>query len=235
VHKCHVVFTDEAVGELQYTVIGKAELPEILDTFQADCNSEEAFSFKKVLNFKNDKLEQARNQIMDKAAQQRAKELAAQQLADAKSGKVVPVENKYFEIEISNPFFSGPSSLVLQDLTRAGAPQGAAAAKGGAQGTPRGKKGDAAPSKDQPSGDSAALNILELNCNPAKPASYTCYVILKSLDRTDIRLYEYKLTAIPQKIKAQLEFRVPARGFVAQEIPIVNNSSQEWKVVATLE
>jgi len=40
-------------------------------------------------------------------------------------------------------------------------------------------------------------NLLELNCNPTKPASYTCYVILKSLDRTDIRLYEYKLTAIP--------------------------------------
>ena len=60
-------------------------------------------------------------------------------------------------------------------------------------------------------------------------------MILKSLDRTDIRLYEYKLTAIPQKIKAQLEFRVPARGSVSQEIPIVNNSSQEWKVVATLE
>jgi hypothetical protein len=79
------------------------------------------------------------------------------------------------------------------------------------------------------------LNSLELNCNPTKPASYTCYVILKSLDRTDIRLYEYKLTAIPQKIKAQLEFRVPARGSVTQDIPIVNNSSQEWKVVATLD
>jgi hypothetical protein len=78
-------------------------------------------------------------------------------------------------------------------------------------------------------------NLFELNCNPTKPASYTCYVILKSLDRTDIRLYEYKLTAIPQKIKAQLEFRVPARGSVTQDIPIVNNSSQEWKVVATLE
>jgi hypothetical protein len=74
-----------------------------------------------------------------------------------------------------------------------------------------------------------------LNCNPTKPASYTCYVILKSLDRTDIRLYEYKLTAIPQKIKAQLEFRVPARGVVTQDIPIVNNSSQEWKVIASMD
>jgi hypothetical protein len=45
--------------------VGKSELPEILDTFSGDCNSEEPFSFKKVLNFKNDKLEQARNQILE--------------------------------------------------------------------------------------------------------------------------------------------------------------------------
>ena len=77
--------------------------------------------------------------------------------------------------------------------------------------------------------------MFELNSNPSKPASYTCYVILKSVDRTDIRLYEYKLTAIPQKIKAQLEFRVPARGVVTQDIPIVNNSSQEWKVTGFVE
>jgi hypothetical protein len=234
VHKCHVVFTDEAVGELQYTVIGKAELPETLEAFPADCNSEEAYSFKKVLSFRNEKLEQARNQIMDKAAQQRQKELQAQQLADAKSGKPVAVESKYFEIEVSNPFFSGPSSLTLVDTqARAGAPHQRDAAKGG-QPTPRGKKGEQV-QRDQSAGDVQASNTLELTCNPAKPASYTCYVILKSLDRTDIRLYEYKLTAIPQKIKAQLEFRVPARGQVQQEIPIVNNSSQEWKVVATLE
>jgi len=60
VHKCHVVFTDETLGEVQYTIIGKAELPEILDTYTADCNSEENFTFKKLLNFKNDKLDQAK-------------------------------------------------------------------------------------------------------------------------------------------------------------------------------
>lgn len=75
---------------------------------------------------------------------------------------------------------------------------------------------------------------MELHSNPQKPAIYTCYVILKSLDRTDIRLYEYKLTAIPQKIKAQLEFRIPAREIVAQDIPIVNNSTSEWKVFAVI-
>jgi len=52
---------------------------------------------------------------MDKAAQAKQKELQAQQLADAKSGKPVAVESKFFEIEISNPFFSGTSSISLQD------------------------------------------------------------------------------------------------------------------------
>ena len=67
IHKCFVVFVDESVGELQYTVIGKAELPEVMDSFSENCNAEETFTLKKALNFKNDKLEQARNQVLDKA------------------------------------------------------------------------------------------------------------------------------------------------------------------------
>lgn len=55
---------------------------------------------------------------MDKAAQQKQKELQAQQLADAKSGKAIAVENKFFEIEISNPFFTGSSSITLQDTSK---------------------------------------------------------------------------------------------------------------------
>ena len=74
-----------------------------------------------------------------------------------------------------------------------------------------------------------------MTVNPTKPATYPCFVILKSLDRTDIRLYEFKVNAIPQKIKAQLEFKVPARGQVTQEIPIVNNSQKEWTVTAILD
>lgn len=89
--------------------------------------------------------------------------------------------------------------------------------KSGQQPTPKGRKGEPQQQiQRDPSNPDSQMNAnsFELNCNPTKPASYTCYVILKSLDRTDIRLYEYKLTAIPQKIKAQLEFRVPARGSV---------------------
>lgn len=235
IHKCHVIFTDENVGEVQYTIIGKADLPEILDTFTGDCNSEEPFGFKKVLNFKNEKLEQARNQIAEKEKKEHKGKKDVNDnnshLSTAHDNKKSSAasnnqpkdlsESKLFEIEISNPFFSGPNTITLHDLT---APKLLAQ-----QAQARGTKG-----KNDTSDYTNQFNLFELNCNPAKPASYTCYVILKSLDRTDIRLYEYKLTAIPQKIKAQLEFRVPARESVTQNIPIQNNSSTEWKVVAHL-
>jgi hypothetical protein len=61
VHKCFIVFVDENVGELQYTLIGKAELPEVMDSFTDNCNAEETFVIRKALNFKNEKLEQAKN------------------------------------------------------------------------------------------------------------------------------------------------------------------------------
>ena len=99
---------------------------------------------------------------------------------------------KQFEIEISNPFFGGSNLITLSDMT---APKVSSqvnnkpSSKEGGRGS---QNGDAEKSQ----------NCFELTCNPTKPAQYTCYVILKSLDRTDIRFYEYKLTAIPQKIKA---------------------------------
>jgi hypothetical protein len=144
-------------------------------------------------------------------------------------------------VEISHPAFSGPTSIILtQDQPNAaGAGAPVPATKGGKED----RKGNSTPkvgsktATQQPgsSGIESVLNLIELSVNPSKPATYPCFVILKSLDRTDIRLYEFKVNAIPQKIKAQLEFKVPARGGVTQEIPIVNNSQKEWTVTANLD
>ena len=41
---------DENVGELQYTIIGKAELPEVMDSFTENCNAEETFTLRKILH-----------------------------------------------------------------------------------------------------------------------------------------------------------------------------------------
>jgi hypothetical protein len=148
-------------------------------------------------------------------------------------GRPLAPDQKYFEIEISHPAFTGPSSIILQ-MEQAPAAS-TAPTKDKKSSTP--KQGSSKPAQSNSGGalPESTLNMLELTVNPAKPATYPCFVILKSLDRTDIRLYEFKVNAIPQKIKAQLEFKVPARGSVTQEIPIVNNSQKEWTVSATLE
>lgn len=118
-------------------------------------------------------------------------------------------------MEISHPAFSGPSNIILQ------MDQAAAGGLGGRKDETRAKNASTPKVGGSHKGAAAAsqsldtlLNQLELTVNPAKPATYPCFVILKSLDRTDIRLYEFKVNAIPQKIKAQLEFKVPARGQV---------------------
>jgi hypothetical protein len=129
VHKCNIILTDENVGEVQYTIIGKAELPEILDTFSGDCSSEEPFTFVKTLNFRNEKLEQARNQLSEKdrkdtkSKRDGVNTLMNDDLKDAKKAATVAAiqqaqtstDPKIFEIEISNPFFSGPQSITLFD------------------------------------------------------------------------------------------------------------------------
>lgn len=147
IQKCFVVFVDENIGELQYTVIGKAELPEVMDSFTENCNAEETFSLKKVINFRNDKLEQARNQLVDKSQHGKHKETVQQPLMSApqfdSKGRPLNSDQKFFEIEISHPAFSGPSSIILQQ-EQAGAaaggnkkddrkitPKGNAASKGG--------------------------------------------------------------------------------------------------------
>lgn len=81
-----------------------------------------------MLNFKNDKLEQARNQILEQTKKSVTKAGGeGQSLSQAELKKrntelkdtqvAVQEGSKLFEIEISNPFFSGPQTIVLADLT----------------------------------------------------------------------------------------------------------------------
>ena len=210
VHKCYVVFSDENVGEMQYTIIGNTELPDPFDSKRDKCNADETETIEISLPPKNVQLEKAKTLAMDRSQGHKSR--------DGSHGKMSSPESQYFEVEISNPYFSGPSNMTIYDTSRAGlGPTGKDANQNSMM-----KQGDNDPNK------------LILHFSPKSPATYPCLVILKSLDRTDIRVFELYMTAIPQMIKAQLEFVVPARGSVTQEIPIVNNSERDWLVKAIL-
>ena len=135
---------------------------------------------KELIAKKKDKKERKKESSLDVAD---ARANAARKESVLSAGN----EPKHFEIEISNPFFTGPSSIVLHDQSQVQKNVNQIAKPGAAKESKTSQNGDAQSTQNQ----------FVLTCNPTKPASFTCYVILKSLDRTDIRLYEYKLTAIP--------------------------------------
>lgn len=208
VHKCYVVFSDENVGEMQYTIIGNTELPDPFDSKRDKCSADETYPIEISLPPKNVQLEKAKTLAIDRSQAHKSK--------DGSQGKIQSSESQFFEVEISSPYYTGPSNITIYDTSRSGL--------GPTSKEPNafGKQSDVDPNK------------LILHFSPKSPATYPCLVILKSLDRTDIRVFEVTMTAIPQMIKAQLEFVVPARGSVTQEIPIVNNSERDWLVKANL-
>ena len=74
-HKCHVVFTDSSVGELQYTIYGSTLLPEIPDHPQVEnCNVDELCQIEIPISFKNAALEKVRNDYLQRAQNQAKRE-----------------------------------------------------------------------------------------------------------------------------------------------------------------
>ena len=58
---------------------------------------------------------------------------------------------------------------------------------------------------------------------------------MRNASRTDIRRYKLWATVLPKVIKAVLEFRVPARQAIIQEIPLQNNTERDWAIRVLLQ
>ena len=59
-------------------------------------------------------------------------------------------------------------------------------------------------------------------------------ITLKNLDKTDVRRYKLLVNPLPKPVKAALEFKVPAREVITQELPIINSSQQDWHIKALI-
>ncbi|KAJ3327773.1 Cilia- and flagella-associated protein 47 [Blyttiomyces sp. JEL0837] len=70
--------------------------------------------------------------------------------------------------------------------------------------------------------------------SPTLPGKYSCKIVLNCLDAPDVRLFSIHGVAISEGSKADLDFAIPARQAVTQDIPIVNKSDDEWTLKASL-
>jgi hypothetical protein len=63
---------------------------------------------------------------------------------------------------------------------------------------------------------------------------YLSHYMLINETKTDVRRIRIQVTSLPKPIKALLDFVIPAREIVSQEIPIVNNTDRDFNLKITL-
>jgi hypothetical protein len=82
-------------------------------------------------------------------------------------------------------------------------------------------------------GKGQKLNCLQLELKPTGVGLYVTRIILRSA--LDIRLLDVEAKVTSLGIRAELTLSIPARQQIMQEIPFVNNSEQDWKIIADLQ
>ncbi len=84
--------------------------------------------------------------------------------------------------------------------------------------------------------DAAEMNNLPFTFNFKSPSkAYQAEVLLKSVDKTDIRRFVITVPAYPKPTKATLEMISPINECLIQKFPIFNNSQTSWNYRITLE
>lgn len=77
-------------------------------------------------------------------------------------------------------------------------------------------------------GRSSSENIFKVHLNFRSPVKdYSCLVLLRNGDLTDVRVYEFLITVNPRPFKAAIEFNTNARVPLKQKIPVSNSTSND--------
>ena len=77
------------------------------------------------------------------------------------------------------------------------------------------------------------LNHLPLELRPIGVGLYVTQVCLRSV--LDVRILDIEAKISSLGTRAELTLSIPARQQIVQEIPFINNSETEWKIVADLQ
>ena len=236
-HTCYLIFRDDKVGEMQYTLQGKADLPTPIElpppsTFYL----ESPMHFSVPISLQNTSLMNARRinierlpQVLKAKEQEKEKYLKQQEKA---------METITFDIESLSPYLTPPPFTVLVNPNATKKP----VVK---DGSPPDKKGVKKIDASLDSRDTGLVgsmvnlaktdNRIGITLNFKTPTKdHPLRFLLKSQNQQDIRLYEFKATVLPKPMKALLEMRCPARETLVQDIPVRNDTDKDWSIRAQL-
>lgn len=221
-HKCHIVFTDERVGEMQYEIQGEPKMPAPMPLDQKSskvvCQLDNLEPIKLDITRHNTKMEFAFSKLKEKVRESKTMPAASKTEILKKIDSVK--DNLTFYLECSQPYVQVPTTFTLnsgkrqQDLTE----------------NSRIDKTDALMSVSETS-NQLQINLLYKFPVQNQPAT----IMLRNSTRTDVRIYELEITVSPKKVRALLEMTTPARIPITQNIPLINSLDTDVNVRVTIE
>ncbi|KAJ3300030.1 Cilia- and flagella-associated protein 47 [Borealophlyctis nickersoniae] len=229
-HECILHFSDESVGEFTYHIDGRATVPHptenLLWTTKSSTALEKGVRITPV-NPARDRalyaaLQSASVGKMHGGLKSKAKAKSGLEQTLDKDALQLPKRPLKYKVEYSSSYFQGPNEITIKppvDL-------------------PKEKRHLLAYEQNYTElpvvfHPTDTRNYIEnLFQNPGK---YSCKITLTCMEASDVRVLKVDGMAISEGSKAELEFAVPARQSVTQDIPIVNKSDEDWTIKAHLQ
>jgi hypothetical protein len=215
-YRGRLLLTDTSVGEFVVDILALATPPApATEPLRFTCEAKPQVSRDLVLPLVNEQLSAARVMLLE-----RLSGLAKTKARDAmRTAETEALHTpRVFKCRIDSPFYSVPTDITLLAPSGEGGKDKAIPTKASLQ-TPRGTVG-------------VAGNRVPLVLAPKSAGVYPGVLTLRAPG--DVRVFRIEASAVAKAVKTELEFAVPVRQSVSQDIPIVNNTPKDWTLTARI-
>ncbi|KAH7821511.1 putative flagellar associated protein [Monocercomonoides exilis] len=223
---CRIFFRDDALGEFTIEVVGTATMPGSIDTFTVASLPDTPTTHDCIMSAKNRALESLRadSSLLEKALL---------------PFYPMPGDALVYKVELSSPFFSAPKefSIVLDSpldvrrsienrrLSEASSPLSPMTSS-------RNNSNITTLMSTQSQSQNQGIVKFPLTFHPKQPGEYTCRLLLRSA--LDLRIFDIKGIVQTPGVSGSVDMNAVARHPVTQDIPIINNTTQEWIIRANI-
>jgi hypothetical protein len=213
-HKCHVIFTDERVGEMQYEIQAEPKMPAPISDTRANKFEKRLDRLEPIglpISRHNQKMEHAFGKLKDRIRESKSINNAERQDLFKKIDSLK--DNLTFFLECDQPYVQVPLTFALNQNRRT--------------------LENLDQTRTDPNNSLSEIdrNVLPINLLYKFPVkNQTAKILMRNSTRTDVRIYELDITVAPKKVKALLEMTSPARIPITQIIPLINTLESDVNV-----
>jgi len=223
-HKCHIIFTDERVGEMQYEVQGEPHPPSPVENkpLKIVCPLDNMEVQLIDIARRNQKMDYAITKLKDRIKESKSLVNKAELLKKVDALK----ENLTFYVECDQPFVQVPGVFTIQPMKKEAS---------GANVHDQSKidKEKTETNNFSQTDHSNKLPVTLAYKFPVQNQAAT--IMMRNGTRTDVRIFNLEITVMPKKVKALLEMVTPARIPLVQNIPIINTLDTDVQVKMSVE